>query len=320
MLESWWSALALVAVLMLLFAGVRYAENNITSHRDHGRHSDPIKDWKHPPLWLCDALTWFFLDFIGPPVSIVNSQNISQTRRLMIVVNHSYLGLDIFFVIPIIYRITGKVPRSLADFAHFRVPVWGRYLQYFGALPGTRDNCVKLMENNDMILIYPGGRDEVLRSIHDDPYMPVWKQRTGFAKVAAAQGYNVIPLAFIGLNDFLKPAFSVSSRILIPILGDNNPHFDYSLRIPIILPTSLWFEKCYAIFGDAHLSKIGDTAFKKMSQDTVIWKFRETIRKDMVGCVLKARKLQTDDSQRYWVKRVIDNFWPTDHRSVPPIE
>ena len=47
---------------------------------------------------------------------------------------------------------------------------------------GTIESCVKLMQNDNLLIIYPGGVREAINS--DNNYKVCWRDKAGFATVA----------------------------------------------------------------------------------------------------------------------------------------
>ena len=125
-------------------------------------------------------------------------QHIDAKRPSLLVGNHTIFGiLDVPHLVLAIYRRHGVLVRSLGDRLHFQVPGWGELLKSFGAVVGTRENCSKLMDSGQHILVFPGGGREVAKR-KGEAYKLIWKERTGFARMAIAHGYPVTPFASVG--------------------------------------------------------------------------------------------------------------------------
>jgi 1-acyl-sn-glycerol-3-phosphate acyltransferase len=90
--------------------------------------------------------------------------------------------------------------RALGDHAHFNVPLWGQLLTRWGVVDGTRDNCARLLDAGEAVLVFPGGAREVVKR-RGEAYELIWKQRTGFARMAIAHGATVVPFAALGGDD-----------------------------------------------------------------------------------------------------------------------
>ncbi len=137
---------------------------------------------------------WFDPVFMG-------LEHLDRSRPALYVGNHTLYGtLDGPLMLLGLYEHKGIFLRSLGDHIHFKVPLWGKLLVDNGCVAGTPENCQQLMEAKEHILVYPGGGREVMKN-KDELYQLVWKQRTGFARMAMQNGYDIIPFAAIGADD-----------------------------------------------------------------------------------------------------------------------
>lgn len=179
------------------------------------------------------------------------------TRPALFVGNHTIYGLlDIPLMVNQIYQQHGVYLRSLGDHAHFLFPGWHQMLKAGGMVDGTPENCRKLMQAGESILVFPGGSREVMRRKGDD-YQLFWKSRTGFARLAIEQGYDIIPFASVGpnecfdirldANDFLKKPW-VSKTIqhlkLQKIMRDGDVFLPIAgglLGMPVPKPQKFYF-------------------------------------------------------------------------------
>ena len=124
--------------------------------------------------------------------------NIEPTRPSLLVGNHTIYGLlDVPHLLTAIYRKRGVLVRSLGDRVHFQIPGWGALLTRFGAVEGTREICAQLMERREHVLVFPGGGREVAKR-KGEAYKLIWKERTGFARMAIEHGYPITPFASVG--------------------------------------------------------------------------------------------------------------------------
>jgi 1-acyl-sn-glycerol-3-phosphate acyltransferase len=122
-------------------------------------------------------------------------------RPFLLVGNHTIMGvLDAPLLVLGLYAKTGVFVRSLGDHLHFRVPGWRDLLVRFGTVEGTRDNCRALMRAGESVLVFPGGGREVFKH-KGEKYRLIWKNRTGFARMAIEHGYPIVPFASVGAEE-----------------------------------------------------------------------------------------------------------------------
>jgi 1-acyl-sn-glycerol-3-phosphate acyltransferase len=124
--------------------------------------------------------------------------HVDSQRPSLLVGNHTIYGLlDIPHLVTAIYRERGMLVRSLGDRLHFQLPGWGHLLKSLGAVVGSRETCAQLMQAGAHILVFPGGGREVAKR-KGEAYKLIWKERTGFARMAIEHGYSITPFASVG--------------------------------------------------------------------------------------------------------------------------
>ncbi|MCD6059796.1 MAG: acyltransferase [Moraxellaceae bacterium] len=140
---------------------------------------------------------WFHPQFFG-------LEHLDPQRPALYVGNHTLYGLlDAPLMVQGVYEHTGIYLRALGDHFHFVTPGWGRLVTAFGAVDGTPENCSKLMQAGAHFIVYPGGAREVMKN-RGEEYRLVWKNRTGFARMAMQHGYDIIPFAALGADDVFR--------------------------------------------------------------------------------------------------------------------
>lgn len=128
-------------------------------------------------------------------------EHIKPNGRYLFVGNHTLFGmLDTPLLLAQVYEETGLYLRALADKFHFQIPVWGDILMRLGGVEGTRENCAALMDAGQPILVFPGGAREVFKR-KGEAHKLIWKERTGFARMAIEHQYHIIPFAARGGDD-----------------------------------------------------------------------------------------------------------------------
>jgi 1-acyl-sn-glycerol-3-phosphate acyltransferase len=139
------------------------------------------------------------------------AERLPASGGAVIVSNHGRLDFDCFILVNLMLRSRGRLVHLLADHLWFKVPGMRRVMALAGAVDGTRENAVRLLERGELILAYPGGVREIMDSRFGRERID-WQGRTGFAKIALSAGVPVIPVVGVGVNSgFL---FVSSGRLL----------------------------------------------------------------------------------------------------------
>jgi 1-acyl-sn-glycerol-3-phosphate acyltransferase len=133
------------------------------------------------------------------PTTIIDAGNIPE-RPCLFVGNHSLFALDGVVMGPIVYNELGRFLRGLGDKFLWN-PASEDFLLAQGAVIGDPTVCSAMMEAGRDLLVFPGGAHEATKTTAQK-YTLQWKQRYGFARLAAQHGYTIMPFALVGPDEF----------------------------------------------------------------------------------------------------------------------
>lgn len=144
-------------------------------------------------------------------------ENIPTEGPVLLVGNHTIFGMvDASLMALEIIERTGRVPRGLAEHAHYALPGWRDMLTWGGAVRGTRDNCRALFAAGEMVLVYPGGGREVAKR-KGEKYRLIWKERMGFARMAIESGVPIVPFSAVGMEETVDIVVDADHAGLRPV-------------------------------------------------------------------------------------------------------
>lgn len=92
------------------------------------------------------------------------------------------------------------------------------FLEEFGAVPVGPTNFVKLLQNHEAILLYPGGVKEAYRKKGQE-YQLFWPKKSEFVRMAAKYDAIIVPFAGVGVDDGLNIVLDSDEMRDIPFLG-----------------------------------------------------------------------------------------------------
>ena len=122
--------------------------------------------------------------------------------RFLLVGNHTMSGWAEVVLIPYFVhrelgrRVRGLATRQLADVRGLPRDV----LEAAGAVVGDPETGAELMRHDETVLVFPGGGRDMLK-FKGEQYQLLWEGRSGFARLAIAHGYPIIPVGLIGGDD-----------------------------------------------------------------------------------------------------------------------
>ena len=111
----------------------------------------------------------------------------------LIVYYHASVPIDYLGFLVRTYLEKGRLVRSVMDRSLILMPGAETLLRTFGAMPGGRDEVIKLLKEGHLVGVAPGGGYEAQLASRSD-YPVMWKQRKGFAIVARQAGVPIIPM------------------------------------------------------------------------------------------------------------------------------
>lgn len=148
---------------------------------------------------------------------LLGAEHLPRRGAALIVGNHTVYGLlDIPLLGLELYEKTGRLVRGLGDHNHFAVPVWRDALHALGGVRGTRENCARLFQRGEAVLVFPGGGREVMKR-KGEQYALIWKERIGFARLAIEHQVPIVPLASVGVEDMFEIVADANDILRSPV-------------------------------------------------------------------------------------------------------
>lgn len=119
--------------------------------------------------------------------------------RALVVGNHTF-GWDPVFPMAEVWRELGRPLWVLGEHAWWKFPFLRRLACELGTVDGTLDNLERLLEQDELVLVLPGGLRESVKP-RELRYRLLWGHRYGFVKAAIRRRAPIVPLAAIGADD-----------------------------------------------------------------------------------------------------------------------
>ena len=150
-------------------------------------------------------------DVLDPVVDLTKPyvdglERLPRDGRFLLVGNHTQFGTETLLIPYYVRRELGRWIRPLADrgFGQLRGPA-GDLLAAMGAVVGHPDTARELMRHNETVLVFPGGGREIPK-FKGEEYQLRWDGRSGFARIAIAHDYPIVPVGLVGGDDRIDQA------------------------------------------------------------------------------------------------------------------
>ncbi|KMO70395.1 lysophospholipid acyltransferase family protein [Mycolicibacterium chlorophenolicum] len=146
-------------------------------------------------------------DLIGPAVDLSRIyvdglENLPRDGRFLLVGNHTTSGWAEIVLTPYFVhrelgvRVRGLATRQLADMRGLGREV----MEAAGAVVGDPETGAELMRQGETVLVFPGGGRDMLK-FKGEEYQLLWQGRSGFARLAIAHDYPIVPVGLVGGDD-----------------------------------------------------------------------------------------------------------------------
>jgi 1-acyl-sn-glycerol-3-phosphate acyltransferase len=204
---------------------------------------DPDDPWGRDPEFIRDYAAPL-LDFVGRYYFRTESHGVENVPRegpFITIANHNGGPIlpDAWIMIAYWWKVFGAEMPSYAMVhdAVFRIPGLRNALVKLGALRASMENASKVLDMGGVLLIYPGGERDCLRSFWQRNRID-FHGRTGFVKLALEHGVPILPVVNIGGHEVYFTLFS--SPLLARWTGLERLTRVKTLPVNLGLPWGIW--------------------------------------------------------------------------------
>jgi 1-acyl-sn-glycerol-3-phosphate acyltransferase len=155
---------------------------------------------------------WPVIDLTRPYVDGI--ENLPRDGRFFLVGNHTQTGMgEAWLTCLSVRRTIGTRVRPLTERGMGAIPgLAGDLLAACGGVVGSPENATTLMQNNETLLVFPGGGREIGK-FKGEEYQLQWQGRAGFARSAIANDYPIVPVGHVGGDDIYHSVFTRDSLV-----------------------------------------------------------------------------------------------------------
>lgn len=246
-----------------------------------------------------DAI-WPAIDLTLPYVD--GTENLPRDGRFFLVGNHTQSGMaEAWLTCLSVRRTIGTRVRPLTERGMGSMPgLAGDLLAACGGVIGTPENATKLMENNETLLVFPGGGREIGK-FKGEEYQLKWEGRAGFARLAIANGYPIVPVGHVGGDDIYHSLYTrdsllgrLTERVSQAITGKPGMTMPLVRGIgPTLIPSP---QRMYLRFGQP----IDTTKPAGVSDGEWVETVKKTSQTALESILQELQGIRADDPFREW--------------------
>lgn len=224
---------------------------------------------------------WLYRDYFR--TEVFGIENVPAAGRVLLVANHSgqlpfdgvVIGTAVFFE-----AVPPRMVRSMVERFVPTVPFASYLLNRWGQITGTPENCRRLLDNEEAILVFPEGARGISK-----PFSRRYQLQDfglGFMRLALETGTPIVPIAVVGAEE---QAPAVNVKPLARLFGAPSfPVVPYPPFIPLIpLPVK------YRVYFGEPLSFDGDADDDDEVLDAMVQSVRNRIQ-SMIHLGLRERR------------------------------
>ena len=165
-------------------------------------------------------------------------ENVPERGAAILVGNHGgVLPVDAAVLCLDVVRRAARIPRAVTDHFVPRLPIASTLLARLGVVSGTRTNVRRLLEDGELLAIWPEGTSGPAKLFRDRYQIQRWS--VGFAELAIRYHAPVIPVAIVGSEE----SWPLLGKLALPMFGA--PYLPIPAT-PVPLPAHF-----YLRYGDA---------------------------------------------------------------------
>jgi 1-acyl-sn-glycerol-3-phosphate acyltransferase len=146
-----------------------------------------------------------------------NHHHIPETGPAIIACNHSgTLPVDGMMLWADIWRHTEppRAARAVADYFVPSLPFIGTLFARSGVVGGSRGNARTLLENGEMLMIFPEGVPGIGKNFSERYQLQEW--RLGHCELAIRHGAPIVPVGLVGAEEQMPQLFRIPFRGALP--------------------------------------------------------------------------------------------------------
>uniref|UniRef100_A0A1Y9HFC3 Phospholipid/glycerol acyltransferase domain-containing protein n=1 Tax=Anopheles funestus TaxID=62324 RepID=A0A1Y9HFC3_ANOFN len=185
------------------------------------RNSNENEFW-NKARWLM-AYVWNLHSRIFHGYEVIGLENLPETGPALLIYYHGALPIDMYYLTADTMLKRNRLIHTVGDRFLDHIPGWRLVSRVMKVTSGSVQSCVSTLRAGELLSIAPGGVYEA--QFGDNMYEVLWKNRTGFARVALEAKVPIIPMFTVNIRECFRTA-SLARWVFVRIYN--------VLKIPVL--------------------------------------------------------------------------------------
>ncbi|XP_049278541.1 transmembrane protein 68-like [Anopheles funestus] len=164
------------------------------------RNSNENEFW-NKARWLM-AYVWNLHSRIFHGYEVTGLENLPETGPALLIYYHGALPIDMYYLTADTMLKRNRLIHTVGDRFLDHIPGWRLVSRVMKVTSGSVQSCVSTLRAGELLSIAPGGVYEA--QFGDNMYEVLWKNRTGFARVALEAKVPIIPMFTVNIRECFR--------------------------------------------------------------------------------------------------------------------
>ncbi|XP_053671702.1 transmembrane protein 68-like [Anopheles nili] len=164
------------------------------------KHIHEDEFWNHARRMM--AFVWHLHSKVFHGYEVIGLENLPENGPALLIYYHGALPIDMYYLTAATMIKRNRLIHTVGDRFLDQIPGWKLVSRVMKVTSGSAQSCVATLHSGELLSIAPGGVYEA--QFGDKSYEVLWKNRTGFARVALEAQVPIIPMFTVNIRECFR--------------------------------------------------------------------------------------------------------------------